>query len=470
MILIVSILIMATNGNNSKKILFVIRSGDIFPYFKSIIAALIEEGYAVRYLFDRKWSDIAETEDLLSRFKSEYPKFEYGPALQRNDWWRKILYHTRELSGYRMYLRSEQSPFYERRWLTYLPRTFQYLFTYKFFRLLLKSAIAGWFLRLFEKAAPAGKKISDQIRDFAPDAVVCNPTHARSSSADLEYLKAARALGIPTVIPVAGWDNLTTKGFMTVKPDLLLAWNHAHLKEAKNWHGIPEDRIKTIGAPLFDEWFAHDQPSVTRQEFCRQYGLRESDPIFLYLGSSSNMAENEVWLVERLHSVLRNSKNEKLNRTQFLVRPHPANYLNYAKIKTPGIIVAPKGALPKSKEVIQSFYDAVYYATAAIGINSSSMLMAIMAGKPVITVLTDKYRKTQEETQHFRQLMQDDVLDWASTDHEFVKTIERLLQGNDFRRNRRQKFVQEFLRPRGLSAVSGREAAQEIIALAQKSS
>ena len=460
----------AFNGFNTKamRILFVIRTGDIFPYFKSIVTALMSRGHSVRYLYDKKWTDIHETEDILNRFKKEHLNFEHSFALQRNDWWRKVLFHTRELLSYRMYLKSKQSPYYERRWLTYLPKIFQRLFKYKFFRILFKTAPAGWILQLVERITPPDKRIISHIRSYAPDVVVVNPTHARASSADLEYLKAAHRLGVPAVLPVAGWDNLTTKGIISVQPDRLLAWNAVQREEAVTWHRTPENRIRIIGATLFDDWFSYQKPSVSKKEFCARYGLRKSDPIFLYLGSSKNMAENEVWLVERLHAALKTSPDARLRQVQFLVRPHPANYLNYEQITNKDIAVTPKGSLPKSKEVMQSFYDAVYHTTAAIGINSSSMLMAIIAGKPVLTVLTDKYRKTQEETQHFKQLMKDDVLDWAVSDGEFVSAVKRLLDGDDIRKGRRIKFAEKFLRPLGLNVSAGEVAAQEIIAMAEK--
>lgn len=450
------------------RILFVIRTGDIFPYFRSIVVSLIEQGHTVRYLSDLKWTKADEAEWILGRFKAEHERFEYGYAVNRDDSWRKILFHTRELLGYRMYLTSKQSPFYEQRWLTYLPKTFQRFFRYGLARSFWKMRLVGWLLRGFERIAPADKAVLRDIAVFKPDVVVANPTHARCSSVDLEYLKAAKRLGIPTVIPVAGWDNLTTKGAIAIQPDLLLAWNDVQRAEAMEWHGTPGERIRLTGAAFFDDWFSYRKPSINKKGFCAQYGLREHDPIFLYLGSSKNMAENEVWLVERLHAALTHSGNERLKRVQFLVRPHPANYLNYTAIANKDIVIAPKGELPKSESVMQTFYDALYYTSGAIGVNSSSMLMAIIAGKPVLTLLTDEYRRTQEQTQHFVQLLEHDVLEASETDEGFVKNAVRILDGKDDRRERRAAFIKKFLRPHGLTNAAGEEAAAAIIALAQQ--
>lgn len=450
------------------RILFVIRTGDIFPYFRSIVVSLIEKGHTVRYLSDLKWTKADEAEEILGRFRAEHERFEYGYAVNRDDRWRKILFHTRELLGYRMYLVSTQSPFYERRWLTYLPKTFQRLFRYRLLRALWRTALVGWFLRGFERIAPADKGVMSDIASFAPDVVVCNPTHARCSSADLEYLKAAKRLGIPTVIPVAGWDNLTTKGAIAVQPDLLLAWNDVQRAEAMDWHGTPEQRIRFVGAAFFDDWFSYQKPSVAKREFCAQYGLREQDPIFLYLGSSKNMAENEVWLVERLHAALTRLGDERLKRVQFLVRPHPANYLNYKTIANKDIVITPKGELPKSKSVMQTFYDALYHTSGVVGVNTSAMLMAAIAGKPILTMLTDTYRATQGETQHFTQLLEHDVLDVSTNDEEFAAAARRILDGKDIRRERRAAFIKKFLRPHGLARAAGEEAAAAIITLAQR--
>ncbi len=117
---------------------------------------------------------------------------------------------------------------------------------------------------------------------------------------------------------------------------------------------------------------------------------------------------------------------------------------------------------------MQSFYDSLYHTTAVIGINSSAMLMAIIAHKPVLTILTEEYRKTQEETQHFQQLKNNDALDYARTDEEFAAAAARLLDGQDTHKDMRAKFIQRFIRPHGLSTSAGEEAAREIISIAKK--
>ena len=84
-----------------------------------------------------------------------------------------------------------------------------------------------------------------------PDVVVASP-YIFSLSREVEYVKAARSLGIPTVVVVLSWDNLTSKGTFHVLPDLTLVWNSALAEEAASLHDVPKEKLVVTGAPVFD--------------------------------------------------------------------------------------------------------------------------------------------------------------------------------------------------------------------------
>ncbi|MDZ4286016.1 MAG: hypothetical protein U1A23_03750, partial [Candidatus Sungbacteria bacterium] len=348
---------MASKKNNL--IVFVIRGTWHFHYHKTTISALGVKGYRVLALFDRKWSK-RDPVDLIEQYKKDNTWFDYGWAVPRTDWWRHVLFHSRELLTYRRYsVAHGQSTYYTTHWRAYLPPRTQALLAFAFIQKMLESTLAGFLLAMIERMAPGDPSIIAHLRSLAPACVITTPVTMRFSSCDLEYLKAARALGIPTVLPVISWDNLTTKGFIHVRPDRLLAWNEAQKKEAEYYHDFPKEDVRITGAPVFDGWFASLKPSRSREVFCGEYGLRAQDPIILYLGSSdARPARDETWLVQTLRELLDKSDNPKIRSTQIIVRPHPANFECYERLRVHDVQVLPKrGALPSSSEALCLFYD-----------------------------------------------------------------------------------------------------------------
>lgn len=462
------------NNKSDKKILFVMRNTDYFHYYRTIICALLRRGYHLRLLFDRKWSDESSFAGF-TEFQKEFPFFSYGWAISRTDHWRNILFHTREILSYRNYLlirKYHQSRYYEERWLGYLAPGFQRLFGIPGMKLFLKSRIASGILRIVEWVAPAYSDIVKNIKEFSPDAVIASPVNMRFSSVDLEYLKIAVKMHIPTALPVFSWDNLTTKGLIHIFPDRLLVWNDVQQWEAQIYHHIPKNRIRLIGAPMFDVWFCALKPSLTRTQFCEKYGLRVADPIVVYFGSSSHIAKDETWLIEELRHVLDMSDDARLQKTQIIVRPHPANYRIYGRLKnTHDIVIIPEhGTLPDSDISLKLFYDTLYHCVAVIdGINTSAIIDSLVAGKPGIAIITDAYARTQREAAHFNELMDAQCLYTANGTAEVPAFIKKILDGNDSLQEKRHAFIQRYVRPRGLHRQAGEWAADEIESLMKKS-
>jgi hypothetical protein len=68
---------------------------------------------------------------------------------------------------------------------------------------------------------------------------------------------------------------------------------------------------------------------------------------------------------------------------------------------------------------------------------------------------------------HFQHLLDADVLERTHSVSECVDTIEKLWRGQDDKRDARHKFVQGFIRPRGLNRAAGEVAARAIELTAQ---
>ncbi len=295
---------------------------------------------------------------------------------------------------------------------------------------------------------------------------MATPLNMRFSE-ETDYVKAAQRLGIPTLTPVLTWDSLSTKGLIQIVPDRVLVWNEHQYKDALQIHGVPEERLDIAGAPFFDKWFSARSEAQTREAFCQQLGFDPARRILLYLGSSKNIAANEAWFVNKLLRWIRDSRDPLLRGCQVLVRPHPANASIYAELSGEGVRVFPEGgALPETRDSFAQMRDSFFHADAALGINTSGMIDAVLADLPTFSVRIERYAATQSDSLHFRYLEKDGALYLEEDLRGFFTTLRQLFQGKDPRAEHRRAFARNFARPQGLERSAGEVVAEHVLDLA----
>ena len=79
------------------------------------------------------------------------------------------------------------------------------------------------FLRTIENAIPLDPFIVKFFKSQNPDVFLVTPLIDLRAS-QLDWLKAARALGIKSGFCVASWDNLTNKSLIQTEPDVVYVW------------------------------------------------------------------------------------------------------------------------------------------------------------------------------------------------------------------------------------------------------
>ncbi len=431
------------------KILFVMRLAVPIHSWRDIVKELCDRGHKVRIVFDPRYSDFPQKKrDALAQFASDQNGlFDYVWARRRGDWRRHIIFPLRQLAGWRRYFFVRQSSFFRDRWIKLFPRWLAFLVRIPGMTFLIASARFGRLVERAERRAPPEPRILQQLRDFAPDALAVPVANMRYGSVDADYLKAARALGIPTAAVVFSWDSLTTKGVIPIIPDAVFLWNNSQIADAIEHHRVPPERVRIVGAYVFDKWLA---PGVLtpREEFCRGHGLRPEDPIVVWLGASRNIASDESWAIRGLRSALDASPDPRLRRSQIIVRPHPANAAIYERLDLRDTVVVPRGgSSPDPGAGQQLFYDCVHHALAATGIYTSAMMDAVILGRPVAVLTTERYRATQREAQYFRTLAESGAIACADSFEGLRDHLSGLLDGVDPERAPREKFARTYVWP-----------------------
>ena len=131
---------------------------------------------------------------------------------------------------------------------------------------LLRDRVARRYLR----RAGLNRPLHELMRSVAPDVVI-----APSGGIDhfvTDALRSARELGIPSLVLVYNWDNLSSKGAFAVKPDHLAVWGEQSVEHAVRIHGFDRERVSIIGVPTFDSYF-HHTPGSTASPFPFRYAL-----------------------------------------------------------------------------------------------------------------------------------------------------------------------------------------------------
>ncbi len=311
-----------------------------------------------------------------------------------------------------------------------------------------RARAARW-LGALETNIPAPASVDELLRDEAPDLVLLTPL-IEIGSPQLDYLRAARALGLRTALCVWSWDHLSTKALIRVMPDEVLVWNPTQKREAVELHGVPPDRVVVTGAQCFDQWFGR-QPARDRVAFCRRAGLADTRPFILYVCSAlfRGTCPEEAGFVRRWIASLR--AQPAFRDVPILVRPHPQRMQEWEGIDLPAEFpgVAFFGSNPIDPASRDDYFDSMYHSAAIVGLNTSALIEAAIVDRPVYTVLLPEFQNNQEGTFHFRYLLHvgDGFLNTARSFEEHATQLEAGLAGRPGKQN--GPFVEQFIRPAG---------------------
>jgi hypothetical protein len=401
----------------------------------------------------------ADSAGMLARMAESFPNLSWGFLDgQRSDGWQKVL---NGLRACRDYLRHFDPAFRDARALRerFKEQGVPTLFTVFTALPLVRSHFGLRLLRRFlaacEMAIPVSQSARDEILDVMPDVVLVSRL-VDYDSIQVDYVRAAQYLGIPVGFAVASWDNLTNKGLIKVRPDFVTVWNDCQKREAVELHGVPEDRVFVTGAQIFDCWFDR-RASSDRTTFCRQFGFEPQAPLITYLCSSRQIADDEVGIVRRWLRAVRRHEDPLVRNVSVIVRPHPkhADQWNGVDLHEFGAAeIWPRGGeLPVTEQQRNDFFDTLYHSAAIVGLNTSAQIEAAIVGRPILVLIDPDAPAAREgtlETLHFRYLSDPEhgVVEVAQTTEEHMAQLSDALRHARMERGR--KFVEEFVRPRGL--------------------
>lgn len=450
------------------KILFSASSFGFLRNFQSTIRLLAERGHRIHLIAER--TDAIDGSRMVEALQADHPTIqaEFVPS-SRHRLWHALATGVRASLDYWRYLdpRWDHSPKLRQRAADQAPA-----FALLLSRLPFVGTGAGLALlrRVFaavDRALPPPDEVTGLLRRIQPDLLLLTPLlYFRSHQVD--QVRAARQLGISSVLGVGSWDHLTTKGLIHEIPDRVLVWNEAQKTEAIELHGVPAGRVAVTGSQAYDHWFAA-KPSTDRDAFCARVGLDSRRPYLLYLCSSPFIAPQEVGFVRRWITAIRSSGDARMRDVGLLVRPHPQNATQWESVDLAGefenVAFWPKtGVNPVGGAAREEYFDSMYHSSAVVGVNTSAMIESGIVGRRVYSIKAEDFAATQEGTLHFQHLknVEGGLLHLAGSLEEHVSQLSAFLAADPGQRQEPFPFVRAFIRPHGLDVAATPRVVEEI--------
>jgi len=436
------------------RILFVLHYPGYLRYFDSVIQELVHRGHSIELVFDAPHKQ-AEGLSALKTMGNKVKVQGQLPAIDER--WRPVARDLRRISDYVRYLdpQFQEAHYLRARVADRLPESIRVLRNVQTTHpAVVRRALQG--LKALESGVPSDPGMEQLLTKLRPDVVIVSPL-LTVGSAQVDLVRSAQQLGIPTMLAVASWDHLTTKGLIRHCPDKVIVWNKAQRTEAIKLHGVPADRVVVTGAQPFDRWF-HRTPTLSRKEFVKRVGLPQGRPFVLFVGSTRSISDPaaELKFVEDWIRGLRSSKHESVRDIGVLVRPHPFGGDELRRSDFAGcgdVAVWPRGASnPVDDDDRAEYFDSIYHSTAVVGINTSAMIEAAVIGRPVLSIAQKDFATTQGGTLHFQHLLPKNggFLRIAATLPEHANQLNTVLEHPEAVQEELRRFVSSFIRPYGL--------------------
>lgn len=372
------------------------------------------------------------------------------------------LWSERELtSTFRIKRQTEFSP-WGRRWRDGVARLSRGLG-------ITEEKISQWEISLFHSS-----KVSALYDRYHPDAVL----FTKLFSTNIHTVKEAKRRGIKTICFVEAWDNLSSKGPLSVIPDSMIVWNEFMKQEAAEYHAFPQDRIHVVGIPQFD---IYRDPArfLGREDFFARYGLDPDLKLITYALAAGEIATREPDVIEQLYQAMMAGRITM--PSQLLVRLHPqtrGKYLAaYERFKgRPRLVVQQAGRVARiqdgwdpSWEDMIRLGETMCHSDVVLNVGSTISLDAIAFDTPVVGVGFEggktrdylaSYRRYFDYT-HMNRIVTSKGLRVACNFEELISAVNQYLRDPSLDAEARERVRKEqFYR---LDGNSGKRAGDAIL-------
>jgi hypothetical protein len=124
------------------------------------------------------------------------------------------------------------------------------------------------------------------------------------------------------------------------------------------------------------------------------------------------------------------------------------------------------GENPVHDRAKADYFDSLSHAAAVVGLNTSALLEAGIARRPVLTLTLPEFYENQRGTLHFRYLAEGGLLHAADSFPDHLSQLALAIDGR-LGSERADRFVQEFIRPAGRDRAATAVFVEAVEAMAR---
>ena len=302
--------------------------------------------------------------------------------------------------------------------------------------------------------------VDEFIAERSADVLLITPL-IELGSPQLDYVRAARALGIRSALCVWSWDHLSSKALIRVVPDTRAS--SGTRRSATRPSASTASRPSAWSSPARSASTSGSTgaPTRDRDDFCRRVGFAGDASV-----SCSTSARRCSGAARRRRRSCRDGWRRSGSRATPRLRemPHSGAAASAAARGVDGRRAGRAGARrtwcvwgsnPVDADSRADYFDSMYHAAAVVGLNTSALVEAAIVDRPVFTILCPSFATTRKARSTSTTCSTSATAFSTSSRSldEHVAQLAGLLSGGSGPR-RTVAFVEHFIRPRGAAVAA----------------
>jgi len=306
---------------------------------------------------------------------------------------------------------------------------------------------------------------------YKPDAVFAT---GMMQEEDITLAKHARRRSISVLGMTRSWDNLTSKLFLRIKPDLLLVQNRHMIKEAIRYGDMPLAKVRAVGFPQWDSYL-DSQSHASKEETARIIG---ADPkkrwILVFTGGLSTAAFRMEGYGDHIDMIGRAMEKGEIENSALIAKFHPLDELPALKERDGVTILHFGKGFNFSGDDIKLMLNLLRWSDVVVVFGSTMSMEAVIFDKPVVLAAFDGYKEQPYQknlavalshTTHYVELQEIGGMWRVGNGKELIDAIQRYLKNPQLHAGGRKKMREEFIEP--LDGDVAKRVLEYLLALAK---
>lgn|GEM_PF-977587 len=296
---------------------------------------------------------------------------------------------------------------------------------------------------------------------------------------NLHVIKEAKKREIPVLCLVESWDNLISKGPLSVIPDRMAVWNEGMKIEADELHNFPISEVDVVGVPQFD-LYADAKCLVERKQFFSTLGMDPGRKLVVYAASTEGLIPNEPDIVETVCRIIQQGLLER--PAQLIVRLHPitspqlrSEYQRrfsgrpHLFLQSPGRLSSLHDGWDPTWSDMLMLASTLFYAEVVVNVASTITIDAAVLDRPILCIAFggggEKHYSTGFggifDRSHYRKLVETKGLELVYSEEELVDALNGHMANPSLGSDGRERMRRELCYR--LDGQSGRRAALVVL-------